>query len=65
MNLNEPTSVLDVSVQAQVLHLLKEVQRERGISYVFIPHDAAVVSFMADRVVRLSPARPPSPGSTA
>lgn len=53
MILDEPTSALDVSVQAQILHLLKEVQQEHNIGYVFISHDAAVVEFMADRIVRM------------
>lgn len=53
MILDEPTSALDVSVQAQILHLLKEVQNENDIAYVFISHDASVVEFMADRIVRV------------
>jgi peptide/nickel transport system ATP-binding protein len=62
---DEPTTALDVTVQAQVLELLLEIQRERGLSIVLVTHDMGVAAMVSDRIAVMYAGRLVEEGDTA
>lgn len=61
---DEPTSSLDVSVQAQILNLLKELRKEKKITYIFITHDMGVVNFISDNLIVMNKGKIVERGAT-
>lgn len=55
--LDEPTSMLDISVQAQIMHLLKDIRRQRQLAYLLISHDRLISEWLCDRVLYLEKGR--------
>ena len=61
---DEPTSALDVTIQAQILNLLQDLQDRHGLTYLFITHNIAVVSWMAHRMAVMHEGRIVEQGDT-